>query len=237
MSSQLSEPDIRGNGLSANGARVRVLAADPHPITLWGLQRVLQSDPALELVGAYGTGKEALDALEHCASLHPLVLITEVTLPDMSGVELCRAIKRSAPDADVLVLTACDDNASILGAVGAGVSGYVLKDITPENLLRAIHAVRRGQTLVHPGIARRMLDRLARISSDGNGGLVLGEELTEREAEILAEVAKGLSNKEIARKLYISESTVKSRLRTIFGKLDVRARTQAAAYAIRRGYV
>ena len=116
-------------------------------------------------------------------------------------------------------------------------SGYVLKDITPENLLRAIHAVRRGQTLVHPGIARRMLDRLARISSDGNGGLVLGEELTEREAEILAEVAKGLSNKEIARKLYISESTVKSRLRTIFGKLDVRARTQAAAYAIRRGYV
>jgi len=253
MHSELSAPEITGsetptNGYTnghtnghingqTNGHRVRVLVADPHPITLSGLQRVLRSDPELELVAACGTGKEALEALEHCASLRPLVLITDVILPDMSGVELCRVIKRSAPDAEVLVLTACDDNASILGAVGAGVSGYVLKDITPENLLRAIHAVRRGQTLVHPRIARRMADRLTRISSDGNGGLVVGETLTEREAEILTEVAKGLSNKEIADKLYISESTVKSRLKTIFSKLDVRARTQAAAYAIRRGYV
>src|SRR5436853_6811393 len=123
MHSELSAPEITGsetptnghiNG-HTNGHRVRVLAADPHPITLSGLQRILRSDPELELVGACGTGKEALEALELCASLRPLVLITDVVLPDMSGVDLWRAIKRSAPDADVLVLTAGDDHASILG--------------------------------------------------------------------------------------------------------------------------
>lgn len=213
---------------------MKVLAADAQPLTLLGLQCALQSDPSVELVGACGTGKEAM---ELCTSLRPLVLITDVILPDISGIELCRFVKRTAPDLDVLVLTALDDNSSIFGAVNAGVSGYVLKDITPENLLRAIHAVRRGQSLVHPGITRRMLDRLTSIARDGNGGLLLGGTLTEREAEILAEVARGLSNKEIAHRLYVSESTVKTRLRSIFGKIDVRTRTQAATFAIRGGYV
>ena len=199
-----------------------------------GLRTVLESDPTLELVGTGGTGAQAL---ELCASLRPSLLVTDVTLPDMSGIELCRIVKRSAPEMDVLILTACDDNASIFGAVAAGVSGYVLKDITPENFLRAIHAVRRGQSLVHPGIARRMLDRLTHISRDGNGGLMVGEKLTEREEEILAEVARGLPNKEIAHRLFVSESTVKSRLRNIFTKIEVRGRAQAAAFAIRGGYV
>ena len=216
------------------GGRVKVLAADAHPVTLLGLRNALESDPGLELVGTGGTGAQAL---ELCASLRPSLLVTDVTLPDMSGIELCRIVKRSAPEMDVLILTACDDNASIFGAVAAGVSGYVLKDITPENFLRAIHAVRRGQSLVHPGIARRMLDRLTHISRDGNGGLMVGEKLTEREEEILAEVARGLPNKEIAHRLFVSESTVKSRLRNIFTKIEVRGRAQAAAFAIRGGYV
>ena len=232
--SAMSDQGIAESHLLTEAVEVNVLAADAHPVTLLGLQYVLQSDPAVKLVGACSTGKEAL---ELCASMRPSLLITDVTLPDMSGIELCRAVKRSAPDVDVLILTACDDNASIFGAVGAGVSGYVLKDITPENLLRAIHAVRRGQTMVHPGITRRMLDRLTHITQDGNGGLLFGEKLSEREAEILAEVARGLSNKEIAHKLFISESTVKSRLRSIFSKIDARDRAQAAAFAIRRGYV
>ncbi|TMI81340.1 MAG: response regulator transcription factor [Bacillati bacterium ANGP1] len=234
VGSTMSDQGTTGSRLLTQAVDVKVLAADAHPVTLLGLQYVLQSDPSLQLVGSCGTGAQAL---ELCASLRPSLLITDVTLPDMSGIELCRTVKRSAPDMDVLILTACDDNASIFGAVGAGVSGYVLKDITPENLLRAIHAVRRGQTMVHPGIARRMLDRLTHITQDGNGGLLFGEKLTEREAEILAEVARGLSNKEIAHKLFISESTVKSRLRSIFSKIDARDRAQAAAFAIRRGYV
>jgi DNA-binding NarL/FixJ family response regulator len=161
----------------------------------------------------------------------------DVILPDMTGIEFIAAIKRNTPDVDVLILTTCDDNVNFFGAIGAGASGYVLKDITPENLLRAIRAVRRGQTMVHPGMTRRMLDRLSIITKDGNGGLLFGEKLTGREAEILSEIAKGLSNKEIAHKLFISESTVKSRLRNIFIKINARDRAQAAAFAIRGGYV
>jgi DNA-binding NarL/FixJ family response regulator len=133
-------------------------------------------------------------------------------------------------------LTACDDDASIFGAVSAGASGYVLTDITPENVLRAIHAIRQGQTMVHPGITRRVFDRLSVITRNGKGGLLFSSKLTQREIETLTAVAKGLTNKEIAQQLFISENTVKSRLRTIFGKIDAHDRVGAAAFAIRSGY-
>ncbi len=214
--------------------RVKVLVVDAHPITVVGLRCVLQSSPDIELVETCSTGAEALASV---ARARPSLVIMDVTLPDMTGVELCRAIKRTTSDIDVLILTACEDNASVFGAVSAGASGYILKDITPDNLVRAILAVRRGQTMIHPGIARRMLDKLSLITRDGHGGLMFDGKLTEREAEILVEIAKGLTNKEIAHKLFVSESTVKSRLRGIFGKIEARDRSQAAAFAIRSGYV
>jgi DNA-binding NarL/FixJ family response regulator len=157
--------------------RVRILVVDGHPITMVGLRCVLQSSPEIELVETCGTGADALAAF---ARTRPSLVIMDVTLPDMPGAELCRAIKRTAPDVDVLILSACEDNASVFGAVSAGASGYILKDITPDNLVRAIHAVRRGQTMVHPGIARRMLDKLSLITRDKNGGVVLEGKLTER---------------------------------------------------------
>lgn len=214
--------------------RTMILLVDPHPIMVVGLRCVLQSSPDAELVETCGTGADALAAV---ARTRPSLVITDATLPDMTGAELCRAIKGSTPNVDVLILTACVDNASIFGAVSAGASGYVLKDITPDNFLRAIQAVRRGQTMIHPGIARRMLDKLSLITRDRNGNFVLDGKLTEREAEILVEVARGLTNKQIALKLFISESTVKSRMRVIFDKIDSRDRAQAAAFAIRNGYV
>jgi DNA-binding NarL/FixJ family response regulator len=236
MPASPGETRIVARGLNATPGTgtLKTLIVDPHPIMVLGLRSVLQTDPEIQLVGTCHTGAEALDV---CASTRPSLVLMDVALPDMHGSELCRAIKERVPGVDVLILTTCDDNATVFGIIGAGASGYVLKDITPDNLLRAIHAVRRGQTMVHPGIARRMLDRLSLITRDGNGGLVFGGELTEREAEILVEVAKGLTNKEIALKLFISESTVKSRLRGIFGKIDVHDRSQAAAFAIRGGYV
>jgi len=212
---------------------VKVLAVDPSPIMLMGLRGVLQSDPEIELVGACLTGGEALEV---CARSYPSVVITEVTLPDMTGIELCGAVKQRLGNVDVLFLTARDDNGSIFGAIGAGASGYVLKDIAPENLLRAIRVVRKGQSMLHPGIARRVFDKLSVVTRDGNGGLLFDQKLTEREAEILAEVARGSTNKQIANKLYVSESTVKSRLRGIFTKIGAHDRTQAAAIAIRGGY-
>lgn len=214
--------------------RVKVLVVDAHPVTVVGLQCVLRSSSCIELVETCGTGADALAGI---ARTRPSLVITDVTLPDMTGAELCRAIKRSIPEVEVLFLTACEDNASVFGAVSAGASGYVLKDITPDNLLRAIHAVGRGQTMIHPGIARRMLDKLSLITRDRHGSLVFDGKLTEREAEILVEVARGLTNKEIALKLFVSESTIKSRMRGIFGKIEARDRAQAAAFAIRSGFV
>lgn len=226
-----------GNGATAGAPedrRVKVLVVDPHPIMLEGLRWVLESDPEIELVGMCSTGGQALEV---CADARPSLVIMDVMLPDMDGVDLCSAIKRTAPDVSVLVLTASDDNTSIFGAIGAGASGYVLKDITSDNLLRAIRAVRRGQAMVHPGITRRVLDRLSLITRDGNGGVLFDQKLTDREAEILVEVAKGSTNREIAHKLFVSESTVKSRLRNIFSKIDAHDRAQATAFAIRGGYV
>ncbi len=234
--SQRDSAENGGNGEvpGPRDLRVKVLIVDPHPIMLAGLRCVLGSDPDIELVGVCSTGALALEA---CTATRPSLVIMDVILPDLNGVDLCRTIKHSLPEVDVLILTACDDNPSVFGAIGAGASGYVLKDITPDNLLRAIRAVRRGQAMVHPGITRRVLDRLSVVTRNGNGGVLFDQKLTERETQILIEVARGLTNKEIAHRLFVSESTVKSRLRTIFTKIDARDRAQATAFAIRGGYV
>lgn len=219
----------------AEGARTRVLVVDPHPIFQVGLEAILRQDARIELVGLCDN---ALAALEACTKAQPNLVILEVHLPGMNGVDLCRSIKREHPGVEVLILTADDHDETVFEAIRAGATGYILKDITPENLLRAVHSMMRGQTMIHPRIARRVLDRLSFIAQDQErGGRLYGDGLTEREIEILVEVAKGATNKEIARKLFISESTVKSRLRNIFRKIDVRDRAEAAAYAIRKGYM
>lgn len=212
---------------------ITVLVVEPHPIMQVGLQEVLRSAPGVELAGLCQDG---LAALQACEKAPPHLVILEVNLPGINGVELCRAIKRDYPQTEVLVLTADERDETVFEAIRAGATGYILKDITPENLVRAIHAIVRGQTMVHPRIARRVLDRLSLIAQDPEGR-IYGNGLTEREVEILVEVAKGATNKEIAKKLFISESTVKSRLRNIFRKISVRDRAEAAAYAIRKGYM
>jgi DNA-binding NarL/FixJ family response regulator len=212
----------------------RVLVVEPHPIMQVGLRSVLGSAPGVELVGVCEDGASALQL---CRETRPHLVILEVNLPGMNGVQVCQAIKRDHPQTEVLVLTGDDRDETVFEAIRAGATGYILKDITPENLVRAIHAIMKGQTMVHPRIARRVLDRLCLLAQDEEGSRLYGDGLTEREVEILVEVAKGATNKEIARKLFISESTVKSRLRNIFRKISVRDRAEAAAYAIRKGYM
>ncbi len=212
----------------------RVLVVEPHPIMQVGLRSVLESASGVELVGVCEDGASALQL---CRETQPDLVILEVNLPGMNGVQVCQAIKRDHPQTEVLVLTADDRDETVFEAIRAGATGYILKDITPENLVRAIHAIVKGQTMVHPRIARRVLDRLSLLAQDEEGSRLYGDGLTEREVEILVEVAKGATNKEIARKLFISESTVKSRLRNIFRKISVRDRAEAAAYAIRKGYM
>lgn len=218
----------------ADGPVAKVLVVDPHPIVQVGLQTVLGSAPGVELVGVCGDG---LSALRLCAERCPDLVILEVNLPGMSGVDVCRAIKRDHPQTGVLILTADDREETALQAIHAGAGGYILKDASPENLVQAARAVLRGETTIHPGVGRRLLQRLSRMAQGPAGLPWEGDGLTSREVEILVEVAKGATNKEIARKLFVSESTVKSCLRSIFRKLSVRDRAELAAYAVRRGYV
>jgi DNA-binding NarL/FixJ family response regulator len=216
-----------------NTGTIGVLVIDSQPLVRVGLEVVLRADPAIHLVGICNTGEQGIAA---CSDPRVAVILLDVLLSDRHGVDVCRTIKRLRPDVEVLVLTTSDDSRLVFDAIGAGASGYVLKDITVENLRRAIRAVIRGETMLHPGIARRVLDRLSTVARNGNGAANNGEGLTDREASILALVAKGATNKEIAIKLFMSESTVKSRLRIIFNKINVQDRTQAAAYAVRGGY-
>jgi DNA-binding NarL/FixJ family response regulator len=173
-----------GAGSWVVSGKTGVLIVEPHPVTRTGLECVLQREPSIDVLGAAGT---AADALEQCARLHPLIAIMDVVLPDGSGVDLCRTIKRSYPQTRVLILSDVDDDATVFGAIGAGASGYILKDISPDGLVQALYALRNGQAMLHPGVARRMLDQFSRL--DGRGQPHNGR-LTSRETEILVEVAK-----------------------------------------------
>ena len=216
-----------------NNGTIGILVIDSQPLVLVGLEVALRADPVIHLVGTCATGEQGIAA---CTDPRVAVVVLDVLLSDKNGIDVCRTIKRLRPDVEVLVLTTSEDSRMVFDAIGAGASGYVLKDITVENLRRAIRAVVRGETMLHPGIARRVLDRLSAVARNGSGAGNNGEGLTDREASILALVAKGATNKEIAIKLFMSESTVKSRLRIIFNKINVQDRTQAAAYAVRGGY-
>jgi DNA-binding NarL/FixJ family response regulator len=212
---------------------VRVMIVDDHGIVRSGLRALLQPEPDMAIVGEAATVKEAV---KKAVELKPDVVLMDVNLPDGSGIEATRLIKDSCPETQVLMLTVYDDQDTVLKAVQAGAIGYVLKDIPPEYLIRAIRSVHTNGTMINPSIARKMVERLATTERD----VVLanfrrGPGLTDREIEVLKEVAAGLSDKEIALKLYLSEPTIKSHLRSIYQKLRVRNRAQAAAYAVRNG--
>jgi DNA-binding NarL/FixJ family response regulator len=203
--------------------RIRLLIADDHPVVRAGLQGMLAGQPDFEVVGEAENGAEAV-AL--AARLRPDVILIDLRMPELDGVGAIVQIRAQRRDAHVLVLTTYDTDADILRAVEAGATGYLLKDAPREELFRAIRAAAQGQTLLAPAVAARLIGRM-RAPAD--------ESLSAREIEVLALVARGASNKEIARSLHISEATVKSHLIHIFGKLGVDDRTAAVTEASRRG--
>lgn len=209
------------------------MIVDDHGIVRTGLRALLQPEPDMAIVGEAGSVKEAV---KKANELKPNVVLMDVNLPDGSGIEATRIIKESCPETQVLMLTVYDDQETVLKAVQAGAIGYVLKDIPPEYLIRAIRSVHTDGTMINPSIARKMVERLATTERDVVlANLRRSPGLTDREIEVLKEVAAGLSDKEIALKLYLSEPTIKSHLRSIYQKLRVRNRAQAAAYAVRHG--
>jgi len=208
---------------------IRIFIADDHAIIRKGIRAMLETVPDIELVGEAINGREAVSGVE---KLHPDVVLMDLVMPDMDGIEAIRRIKAQQPKACILVLTTFAGEDKIFPAIKAGALGYHLKDASPEELVQAIRQVYRGQPSLHPIIARKVLQELASPAAERPP---TPEPLTQREVEVLQLVAQGLDNQEIADKLVISEATVRTHVSNILGKLQLASRTQAALYALREG--
>ena len=209
---------------------IRVLIVDDHTIVRKGIRALLAEIAGLEVVGEAGNGQEAVAQAE---TLHPDVILMDLAMPKMDGIEATRQIKASQPESRILVMTSFAADDKVFPAIKAGALGYLLKESTPEDLVQAIRQIHRGESSLHPTIARKVLQEITQ-SSDYPP---TPNPLTEREAEILRLVAQGLSNQDIARKLNISDPTVRTHVSNIMSKLHLATRIQAALYALREGLV
>jgi NarL family two-component system response regulator LiaR len=207
---------------------IRVFVADDHAIVRKGIRAVLEIVSDIEVVGEAENGRDAVHRVEQ---LRPDVILMDLVMPEVDGIEAIRRIKDRQPEARILVLTTFAGEDKIFPAIKAGALGYHLKDSRPEELVKAIRQVRRGESSLHPVIARKVLEELSRPSDRPP----TPDPLTPREVEVLRLVAQGLENWEIAERLVITEATVRTHVSNITGKLHVASRTQAALYALREG--
>ena len=205
--------------------RIRLLIVDDHEVVRAGLQGMLASQPDFEVVGEAADGIEAVEMVER---VKPEVILMDLRMPRMNGVEATRRIRARWPEVHILILTTYDTDADILPAIEAGATGYLLKDIPRDELFRAVRAASRGESVLAPAVAARLMGRMRAPAE---------EALSEREIEVLTLVARGASNREIAHALHISEATVKSHLIHIFGKLGVSDRTAAVTTGLERGII
>ncbi|WP_433887658.1 response regulator [Streptomyces sp. CA-111067] len=205
---------------------IRLLIVDDHPIVRDGLRGVFDGDPGFEVVGEASDGAEAVD---RAPALAVDVVLMDLRMPRMGGVEAIGRLRERAPDIRVLVLTTYDSDADVLPAIEAGATGYLLKDAPRDELVRAVRAAHLGQAVLAPSVAQKLLGHVRGPASPPP------DVLTDRELEVLRLVAAGTTNKEAARRLFISEATVKTHLLHLYGKLGVRDRAAAVAAAYKAG--
>ena len=214
-------------------AKIKVVIADDHAVVREGIKMILSREPDIEIVGEAGNGREALDLV---AKTKPHVVVMDISMPEMGGVEATRRVKEAHPKVNVLALTMHEDESYVFQLLKAGASGYVLKRGAAQDLVQAIRSAARGEAFLYPSVARSVLaDYLKRVEAGEERHRFDG--LTDREREILALIAEGLSNQEIARKLYISIKTVQTHRTHIMEKLDLHNRAQLVRYAIRKGLI
>ncbi len=216
---------------------IRLVLADDHAVVRSGTRELLEQEPDLKIVGEASNGEEAVRMAQE---LQPDVIVMDVRMPKMSGVEATRRIKTESPGVKVLVLTAHDDDEYVFALLQAGANGYLLKTAEIEELVRAIRTVSAGQSALAPEVTGKVV---AQFTSGKSLPEVLNEKqdvydgLTERELGILELVGKGLSNKQIGKELFISDRTVQAHLSNIFAKLGVNSRTEAVMHAVRKGWI
>ena len=214
---------------------IRVLLADDQALFREGLRTLLSLQPAFEVVGEAAHGEAAVTAAKN---LQPQVVLMDLRMPVLGGVEATRRIREMNPDCRVIVLTTFEDDEEVFEALRAGAAGYLLKDVPSEKLMEAIRATARGESFLQPSIAAKVVAEFNRLSGTRPpAGLKLVEPLSQRECEVLRQLAGGKSNKEIAATLHLAEGTVKNHMTNVLGKLGVMDRTQAALKARELGVI
>jgi DNA-binding NarL/FixJ family response regulator len=217
--------------MNATAMNVRVLLADDDALMRAGLAVVLDNAAGIDVVGEAPDG---IQAVELCRALTPDVVLMDVRMPGVDGIEATRHVLEAAPETRVVILTTFEEDDYIFGALGAGASGFLLKRTRPEELIAAVHTIAAGDSLLAPSVTRRVIERMATRPSPAPAAARL-ESLTPRERDVLELVARGLSNGEIAAELFIEESTVKTHVKRILGKLGARDRVQAVIAAFEGG--
>lgn len=211
--------------------RIRVMICDDHALFRRGLIMVLEAEDDIEVVGEAEDGR---DAVERVADIVPDVVLMDVRMPEVDGIEATRLISDQAPSAKILMLTVSDEESDLYEAIKAGATGYLLKEISIEEVASAVRAVVSGQSLISPSMASKLLTEFTNLAKRADERTsVPTPRLTERELEVLRLVAQGMSNREIAGELYISENTVKNHVRNILEKLHLHTRMEAVMYAVR----
>ncbi len=214
-------------------ADVRVFIADDHELVRVALKQLIEDEPGMTVVGEAGDGEQAIEAVPEVS---PDVLLLDMRMPGMDGVKICQQIRELCPDTRVLVLTSFDDDEEIFGVLAAGASGYLLKDSPADNVVQAVRSVAEGQAVFDDVIARRIINSNSPSVSHDQAE-ELRKMISEREMDVLRLMAKGMSNKEIGRELWIGETTVKTHVSHILRKLGQSDRTQAVLAAVRIGLV
>jgi len=207
--------------------KLRLLLVDDHEVVRLGLKALLQRYPQFEVAGEAGTAREAIEA---AARIKPNVVLMDIRLPGASGIEACEEITSSNPDIKVIILTSYAEDEMLFSAIRAGASGYVLKQIASEDLIKAIESVGRGEALLDPAVTQRVFQEVRRAVKEEEASAFAN--LSQQEKHVLMSVSEGRTNREIAKTLYLGEGTVRNYVSSILSKLGVSNRAEAAAYAV-----
>ncbi|MFL5627337.1 MAG: response regulator [Ktedonobacteraceae bacterium] len=233
MSIQATQEQHKGSNSEQEGINhpLSVLLADDHALVREGTRRLLEAESDVEVVAEAASGEEAIEAAQR---LHPNIAIIDIAMPGIGGIEATRKIKACCPETAVLVLSAYDDEPYLIALLEAGAAGFLLKNVHGQDLIHAIHAISRGESVLHPSLTEKMMRRLSSNADPTPRAIDL---LSERELDVLRLAARGLPNKEIARRLKLSIRTVHSHLANIFTKMQVGSRTEAVLLALREGII